>query len=78
MAVAAHPKIRAFITHSGMGSTAETIHFGVPVISFPVLADQDMVSNCLTSRGAGIQLEITKLKQPQLEHAIKEILYNPK
>lgn len=74
----AHSKIKAFISHSGMGSTTEAIHFSVPVISLPVLAEQDMNSRAVTEKGAGIKLEITTLKQHELENAINEVVYNPK
>ncbi|ODN03744.1 2-hydroxyacylsphingosine 1-beta-galactosyltransferase [Orchesella cincta] len=78
LSLLAHPKIKAFITHSGMGSTVEAIHFEVPLISFPVLAEQDFNANTVASRNAGIKLEILTLKQEELEHAISEILENPK
>ncbi|CAL8137642.1 unnamed protein product [Orchesella dallaii] len=74
----AHPKIRAFITHSGMGSTVEALQYAVPLISFPVLAEQDFNAHQVASRNAGIMLEILTLKQEELEHAISEILGNEK
>ncbi len=74
----AHPRIKAFISHSGMGSTTESIHFAVPVISLPILAEQDMNGRGVSEKGAGIRLEITTLKQHQLEKAIHEVVYNPK
>lgn len=74
----AHPRIKAFISHSGMGSTTEAIHFSVPVISLPILAEQDMNGRGVAEKGAGIKLEITTLKQHELENAIHEVVYNPK
>lgn len=61
-----------------MGSTAELVHFGVPAVLLPVLADQDLNANVIESRGAAIKLEITTLKKHELEHAISEILHNDK
>lgn len=61
-----------------MGSTAEFVHFGVPTILIPVLAEQDLLANVIESRGGGIKLEITTLKHHELEHAISEILNNNK
>lgn len=74
----AHPKIKAFISHTGMGSTTEAIYSAVPVISIPILAEQDMNGGGIAAKGAGIQLEITTLKQHELERAINEVVYNPK
>lgn len=74
----AHPKIKAFITHSGMGSTTESILHSVPLICIPVLAEQDLNANAVVSRGAGIKLEITTLREHQLQNAISEVLTNPK
>ncbi|ODN03745.1 UDP-glucuronosyltransferase 1-3 [Orchesella cincta] len=74
----AHPKIKAFVTHSGMGSTTEAIHFAVPLICVPILAEQDMNAEVIALRGAGIKLEIIGLRQHEMEHALTEILHNEK
>lgn len=39
-----HPSIATFFTHSGWGSTMESIHAGVPVLSWPLYGDQCL--NC--------------------------------
>lgn len=78
MSILAHPKIRGFITHSGLGSTMEAITFGVPVVTFPLFAEQDMNAGMVSSRGAGITLEITDVKGTELEDALREILDKPK
>ncbi|CAL8137636.1 unnamed protein product [Orchesella dallaii] len=74
----AHPKIKAFITHAGMGSITEAIHFSVPMICTPIMAEQDLNARMVASRGAGIVLEIVGLKSEELEHAISEVLNNEK
>lgn len=74
----AHPKIKAFLTHGGMGSITEGVHFSVPLICIPVLAEQDFNSLAITEKGAAVMLEIVDLTQEQVEHAISEILNNPK
>lgn len=73
-----HANTKAFITHCGMGSITETVHFAVPAILLPVLAEQDLNANTIESRGAGIKYEITTLKKHEMEHAIKEIVNNKK
>lgn len=76
--IVAHPNIKAFISHSGMGGTAEAIHFSVPMICIPIVADQDHNADAIVSKGAGIRLELINLKREQLENAIYEILTNEK
>jgi len=73
-----HPNIKAFISHSGMGGITEAIHFSVPLICLPILAEQDHNAQVIASKGAGIKLEAVGLKQEHLQNAISEILHNPK
>lgn len=61
-----------------MGSITEGVHFSVPMICVPILAEQDINSHVIAEKGAGINLEIVDLKQEDVEHAISEILHNPK
>lgn len=61
-----------------MGSITEVVHFSVPLICIPVMAEQDMNGHVLAERDAGLTLELIDLTQKQVEHAIHEILYNSK
>jgi MGT family glycosyltransferase len=46
----------AFITHAGMGSTVESLWFGVPTVSIPQAVDQFTNAAQLEAIGAGVQL----------------------
>lgn len=73
-----HPKIKSFITHCGMGSTVESIHFGVPLILIPVGPEQEYNSGVVARHGAGVKVEILDMKREHLQSAIQEILNNEK
>lgn len=75
---AAHPKIRAFVTHGGLGSTNEAIYYGVPMLAFPIMADQDFNTNFLEPRGTGLSLEISDLTTEQFKDALERIITDPK
>ena len=38
------PHMQAFVTHSGMNSTMEALHFGVPMVSIPQMPEQSVTS----------------------------------
>ncbi|XP_066146202.1 UDP-glucosyltransferase 2-like [Euwallacea fornicatus] len=54
--ILAHPNTVLFVSHCGMGSTTEAIHFGVPVICMPIFGDQFMNSKRLALFGMGLEL----------------------
>uniref|UniRef100_A0A182JC23 Glucuronosyltransferase n=1 Tax=Anopheles atroparvus TaxID=41427 RepID=A0A182JC23_ANOAO len=70
----AHPNIKLFITHSGLLSTQEAIWHGVPVIGFPLFADQFRNINYCVAAGIAKRLRIQNFKATELVNAIKEIL----
>ncbi|XP_021956809.1 UDP-glucuronosyltransferase 1-7C [Folsomia candida] len=72
--ILAHPKIRAFITHGGLLGIQEAICNGVPLIAFPVFAEQDYNANKLEWRKVGVQLEITTITEDKFTTAIRRVL----
>ncbi|GMR44704.1 hypothetical protein PMAYCL1PPCAC_14899, partial [Pristionchus mayeri] len=71
------PRLSAFITHCGQGSTTESIDAGIPLIVIPVRADQTRNAHQLERNGIGLRLEKDDLaNEGKLEAAIKEILGN--
>jgi MGT family glycosyltransferase len=64
-----------FITHSGMNSTSESIHFGVPMICVPVGADQPLVAYRVCDElGLGIRLDYRTMKSKDIYLAVQKIL----
>uniref|UniRef100_A0A182P4R4 UDP-glucuronosyltransferase n=1 Tax=Anopheles epiroticus TaxID=199890 RepID=A0A182P4R4_9DIPT len=70
----AHPNIRLFITHSGLLSTQEAIWHGVPIIGFPVFADQFRNINYCVERGIGKRLSIQRFQAEELVQTVREVL----
>ena len=64
-----------FITHCGMNSTSEAIHYGVPIVCLPVSADQPRVAYRVADElGLGVRLNLKKLTQASVKDAVKEIM----
>ncbi|CAL8109965.1 unnamed protein product [Orchesella dallaii] len=76
--ILAHPKIRAFVTHSGLMGIQESIYNSVPLISFPIFAEQDYNAERIHRKEYGIRLEITAFTQEELEDAITKVVTDPK
>ncbi|XP_035916056.1 UDP-glucosyltransferase 2-like [Anopheles stephensi] len=74
----AHPNIKLFITHSGLLSTQEAIWHGVPIIGFPVFADQFRNINYCVDAGIAKRLSIQHFKANELVEAVSEILASDK
>ena len=74
----AHENIKLFITHGGLLSTIETVHYGVPIVGIPIMADQKMNMENAISNGYGVGLKFNELSEETFEAAINEILQNPK
>ncbi|XP_001653288.2 UDP-glucuronosyltransferase 2B20 [Aedes aegypti] len=70
----AHPNLKLFITHSGLLSTQEAIYNGVPIIGFPVFADQHQNINYCMEQGVGKKLLIKDVKSSDLANAIRELM----
>ncbi|XP_055596984.1 UDP-glucosyltransferase 2-like isoform X2 [Uranotaenia lowii] len=72
--ILAHPNVKLFITHSGLLSTQEAVWYGVPMIGFPVFADQYRNTNYITERGAGRRLSLKNIKSDDLADAIRDVM----
>ncbi|GMT22325.1 hypothetical protein PFISCL1PPCAC_13622, partial [Pristionchus fissidentatus] len=73
------PRLSAFITHCGQGSTTESIDAGIPLIVIPVMADQQRNAYQVERIGVGLRMDKTDLKTVgKLDESITEILRNYK
>ena len=64
-----------FITHCGMNSTSEAIHYGVPIIGIPIKADQPRVAFRICDElKLGIRFDPLKLDRRKLSDGIVQVL----
>jgi zeaxanthin glucosyltransferase len=62
------------ITHSGMNTTQQSLHFGVPIVAIPLTHDQPAIAARLHRTGAGIVIPPGQLSYPRLRAAVESIL----
>lgn len=75
--ILAHPKCLFFISHGGLLSTLETIHFGVPNIGIPIFYDQFINVNRGVLAGRSIKVDLTMNLVGDLKVAIQKMLKDP-
>ncbi|NDJ53292.1 MAG: hypothetical protein GYB68_09445 [Chloroflexi bacterium] len=67
----------AFITHGGMNSVHEALHFGVPMVVVPRSPEQVFVGRQVIERGAGQMLSWEQLSVEGLRHAVDQVIADP-
>ncbi|XP_052744249.1 uncharacterized protein LOC112049418 [Bicyclus anynana] len=75
--ILAHKNCIVFITHGGLLSTTETVHFGVPIIGVPVFADQFVNVGRTVKKGFAQTVDLNYALAASLEKAIRNVLDNP-
>jgi glucuronosyltransferase len=72
-----HQKTKLFITHCGANSIQEALIARVPIIGFPVFADQPHNAGILVRKGYGLKLDLRSFSVQELVSAIEEVTVNP-
>ncbi|CAD7087501.1 unnamed protein product [Hermetia illucens] len=75
--ILAHPHLRLFISHCGLGSIVESKYHGVPVLAIPLFGDQFGNAKAMVDAGFAVQVNYQGLTEESFEAALKEILENP-
>ncbi|XP_073959119.1 UDP-glucosyltransferase 2-like isoform X1 [Choristoneura fumiferana] len=76
--ILAHPNCILFITHGGLLSTTETLHYGVPIIGIPVFGDQFINVNRAVHKGFAKVVSLGYDTPVHLKAAIDDMLGNPR
>lgn len=71
-----HRNTRLFITHCGNGGLHEAVYHAVPLIGFPLYAEQHFNCRRMVRRGLGLEMDIREFTTDQLIHNIREVLGN--
>ncbi|XP_049762217.1 UDP-glucosyltransferase 2-like [Schistocerca cancellata] len=74
--ILAHDRVHAFVTHGGMHSVLEAVHFGVPLVGFPLFGDQKLTMNRLQTLGVAIQQDYLHLTAQSFGVALRSLVNN--
>ncbi|ESO01585.1 hypothetical protein HELRODRAFT_154876 [Helobdella robusta] len=72
-----HPSTKLFITHCGNNGQHEALYHGVPMLGFPLFAEQHMNARRMTVKGFGLGMNILTFTESDLLQNILEIEQNP-
>ncbi|KAJ0172130.1 hypothetical protein K1T71_012103 [Dendrolimus kikuchii] len=72
--ILANPNLKFFITHGGLLSSTEAIHFGVPVIGIPIYFDQFVNVNKAVAAGYSLKVRLDFNMHKNLREAIIKML----
>jgi MGT family glycosyltransferase len=62
------------ITHAGMNTTQQALHYGVPLVAIPLAHDQPAIASRLARTGAGIVIRPRGLSVEALRNAIRKVM----
>lgn len=71
--VLSHPSIGGFLTHCGWNSTMESIINGVPMIAWPLYAEQKMNASMLTE-DIGASIRVMTVGREEIRSVVRKIL----
>ena len=70
--------VDAVICHGGHNTVCESLYYGVPVITIPMVNDQSLVATQVVNAECGIRLKFKRLTVQQLQVSLQELLCNNK
>jgi glucuronosyltransferase len=73
-----HASTRLFVSHCGLSSSMEAAYNAIPVVAMPICTDGFQNARKLSRAGMAVILEFQTLTEDSLEHAIWEVLNDPR
>uniref|UniRef100_A0A383VHY9 Glycosyltransferase n=1 Tax=Tetradesmus obliquus TaxID=3088 RepID=A0A383VHY9_TETOB len=73
-AVLAHPAVKLFVSHGGLGSTNEGLSAGKPIVCMPFSGDQPTIAQQLVDRGVGVRVDPVRLTAARMVAAVQQVL----
>lgn len=73
-----HPKVKLFISHGGVSGLYEAVDGRVPVLGFPLFADQHRNIDQLVELEVAISMEIYSVTKASFLNNILELVNNEK
>ena len=74
----AHRDIKAFVSHVGHNSLYESAYHGVPVVAFPLFADQDSNAKKVVRFGLGLTVDHGSTNAQELFETIELVVNEPR
>ena len=74
----AHRDIKAFVSHVGHNSLYESAYHGVPLVSFPLFADQHTNAKLAEHAGIGLTVDHKSFNAQELFETIERIIDEPR
>lgn len=72
------PHAAAFVSHAGMGSTMEALHYQVPVVAVPHAREQQIIAARIQELGLGQHLQAHLPTAAQLRRAVEQASGDPR
>ena len=74
----AHKDIKAFVSHVGHNSLYEAAYHGVPVVAFPLFADQHGNAKKAENFGLGLSVDYKTTNVQQFLEILESVIYEPR
>ena len=71
------PHVDAVVSHAGHNTVVEALAHGLPQVVAPIRDDQPVVAQQIEASGAGIRVRFSRLRAPELRHAVTTVLDEP-
>ena len=74
----AHKDIKAFVSHVGHNSVYESAYHGVPIVAFPLFADQPVNAKKVEHNGYGLTVDYETGNAQQMTETIELVISEPR